>query len=160
MRTTRSRAQEETYSSSSEEEEAAAAATASESGDSEPNDSTPASSTEKATLQVCGGHLVASCCCVGHCDMTYMYGVMMSWWVSNSKCAARCSSVHAEACPDSQDPILFRQGIACLRMVQQTLMDLWYLTLNLITAVLHSTSLPRGLGTGHHSQGTPPEIPL
>ena len=53
MRTTRSHAQEETYSSSSEEEEAVDMA--SESGDSEPNDSTPASSAEKADLQVCGG---------------------------------------------------------------------------------------------------------
>lgn len=59
MRTTRSRAQEETYSSSSEEEEAADMA--SESGDSEPNDSSPASSAGKATLQVCGGQL-ADCC--------------------------------------------------------------------------------------------------
>ena len=78
MRTTRSRAQEETYSSSSEEEEAAAAATASESGDSEPDDSTPASSIEKADVQVCGGQF-ASCCCVEYCDMTYLYRVKMSW---------------------------------------------------------------------------------
>ena len=47
MRTTRSQAQEETYSSSSEEE----AEGASVSGNSEPDDSSPASS--KANLQVC-----------------------------------------------------------------------------------------------------------
>jgi len=49
MRTTRSRAQEETYSSSSEEE----AEGASGSGNSETNDSSPASSVVKANLQVC-----------------------------------------------------------------------------------------------------------
>jgi len=49
MRTTRSRAQEETYSSSSEDE----AGGASGSGNSEPDDSSPASSVAKANLQVC-----------------------------------------------------------------------------------------------------------
>lgn len=48
MRTTRSRAQEETYSSSSEEE----AENASGSDNSEPSDSSPASSIAKANLQV------------------------------------------------------------------------------------------------------------
>ncbi len=49
MRTTRSQAQEETYSSSSEEE----AEGASGSGNSEPSDSSSASSVAKANVQVC-----------------------------------------------------------------------------------------------------------
>lgn len=64
------------------------------------------------------------------------------------------------ACPESQDVVHFRPGTACLRMMQRTLRDPWYLTLTLIMAVLRSTSLPRGLETGHHSLGTPPEIHL
>jgi len=150
MRTTRSQAQEETYSSSEDEAEGASG-----SGNSEPNDSSPASSVAKASLQVfkaCDKIGFGVCKVAVQCFFSVCVAMLVSSTNSNQVAGSSHHNVLV-LCASCR-------LTAAILMRQETTRTPCQQTQSLITAVLPRKSMSRGPKTEHQSPDIPLEIHL